>query len=239
MKHLLKHLPEVRRRLQGFGRVLLGLDYDGTLTPIRPAPELAVLSPSGYAVLTRLQQKSAVILAILSGRSLQDIKSKVPLPQVWFGGSHGLELEGPGHRFVHPEALSFKAVLRRIKEELSPWVNIFPGLLLESKPYSLAVHYRQVSARMFPDLKRNFNTWRRAYKNIAECLPGKKVWELKPRIAWDKGRAFRYIMDYESRRLPAGECYPLLLHFRSPFLLPHHSFRRAAISFSKPRFDGK
>ncbi len=76
--------------------LLLLLDYDGTLVPIRDRAEKARPSPELLETLTRLGQQGDVDVAILSGRALPELRRLLPLDGIFRSGCHGAEIEGPG-----------------------------------------------------------------------------------------------------------------------------------------------
>ena len=82
MPHMLNVWPSVSRRLAEAGRVLLLFDYDGTLTPIVPKPEDAVLSPRVKGLLAELAATDGYLAGIVSGRSLADLRERA--------GHHGV-----------------------------------------------------------------------------------------------------------------------------------------------------
>src|SRR5207249_10535375 len=90
---------------EGAGLIAI-FDYDGTLTPLVATPEAAVLAPSVRATLGRLAGSERARLAILSGRGLSDLKARVALDGVVYGGCHGLEIAGRHPRLRHPRARS-------------------------------------------------------------------------------------------------------------------------------------
>ncbi len=80
------------------------LDYDGTLTPLVASPGAATLAPSVRGTLARLAGCERTRLAILSGRGLADLRARVALEDVVYGGCHGLEIAGRDLHFRHPRA---------------------------------------------------------------------------------------------------------------------------------------
>lgn len=88
----------------GTGRILLGLDFDGTLSEIVDSPGKAVLSFDTRRLLRALIRRSDIKVAVLSGRALEDIKKRVGLPGVYYAGNHGLQIDGPGLQWTHPHA---------------------------------------------------------------------------------------------------------------------------------------
>ncbi len=128
-------------------RVLLGLDFDGTLAPIVARPSQARMRPSTRRLLARAA--ALYPAAVISGRALADVASRVRgIPLQAVVGNHGLEpAAAPG---------IFEQVARRWRPVLEELVRAHPGTELEDKRYSLALHYRRSRARkrVLSDLER-------------------------------------------------------------------------------------
>src|SRR6185369_7932443 len=85
-------------------------------------------------------------VAILSGRDLADIRSRVGIPGIWYAGSHGFELTGPDGTYHQNEAAAaFVPILERAAGELSRRLGQIPGVRVEHKRFAVAVHYREVA----------------------------------------------------------------------------------------------
>jgi trehalose-6-phosphatase len=87
-------LPDLQGRL-GAERILIASDFDGTLAPLAPTPDAAVILPAARASLDRLSRLPGVTVAVISGRALAGVRQKVDLPVLIYAGNHGLEMEGP------------------------------------------------------------------------------------------------------------------------------------------------
>lgn len=168
------------------------LDYDGTLTPIVARPELAVLSDAMRATLVRLAERCPV--AIVSGRDRADVARLVGLDGLVYAGSHGFDIAGPGGlRKEHERAAAFLPALDRAEERLRREVAGIDGALPERKKFAIAVHYRLVAEEEVARIER-------AVAAVAAAIPelrrsaGKKVFELRPRIDWDKGKAVLWLL---------------------------------------------
>lgn len=172
-------------------RVLLLLDFDGTLVPIRDDPALCAMSSDVKGTLGRLARSDKCRIAVLSGRSLSDLRRKVPLPGIYLSGSHGLEISGPGIRYTHPGAFETKMEIDKVRRDLETEVKGIEGTVIETKTFSFAIHYRTVCTESIPFLKKAFH--KTAAKAIAKgtirISRGKKVLELVPNVLCNKGTA--------------------------------------------------
>jgi trehalose 6-phosphate synthase/phosphatase len=100
------------------------LDYDGTLAPIAPHPDLAVLPPETKKVLQRLSHHSDVYVAIISGRNVENVKKMVGIEGITYAGNHGLEILHPdGTKFVHPMPVEYEDRVSGLLKELQDSVS--------------------------------------------------------------------------------------------------------------------
>ncbi len=196
LKHLLSAWSEVAKQVADAKRVLLLTDYDGTLTPITETPELATLPEGTRLVLEALAKQYRFRVGIISGRALADLKDKVGIKGIIYAGNHGLEIEGPGISFLNPLAQELRPLMRVIHYVLSRYLEAIKGAFVEDKGLSLSVHYRLTSQHRLADVERIVKKavgGVEAAGQIKIC-PGKKVYELMPAVAWDKGKAVRLLM---------------------------------------------
>ena len=186
------------------------LDYDGTLTPIVQRPELAVISQEMQDALQSLSQKYTT--TIVSGRMREDVEKLVGIKGLVYAGSHGFDISGPGISMVEPRAKEAIPLITEITKQLSGGLKDIPGILIEEKKFSVAVHYRLVDQQylsrikeLVDDLIQNNNCSLRP-STIAQdgalskieglrLMCGKKVFEILPKIDWDKGRAISWVMQ--------------------------------------------
>lgn len=196
MEHLLSAWPKVAEQLRSARHILLLLDYDGTLTPIVERPELANLPKSARQLLQALARQRRFKLGVISGRALADLKAKVGISNIVYAGNHGLEIEGPGITFVNPLAEEFRPVLRLMHYVLSQALGAIKGVLVEDKGLTLSVHYRQVAADKSTEVKSIFNRIAQGAATLGKIriTSGKKVYEIRPAVAWDKGKAVKMLM---------------------------------------------
>lgn len=183
---------EVLTRCAQASRVLLALDYDGTLVPIVARPEDAKPSVFVLSLLAELVHLPAVSVAIISGRSLSDLCALLPIPGLMYVGTHGAELRtrsGEIQFLVPPEALL--SVMNRLQSEVLPLIGGIPGLALERKQYALALHYRLAAPDDSEQVLQQLQAVIKAYQQQGlpiEVVHGKKVIEVRA-AGINKGRA--------------------------------------------------
>lgn len=188
----LSEWPALAARLAGRPLAVF-LDYDGTLTPIVSRPDEALLSEGMRQTLRRLS--AAWPTQILSGRGLADVRSMVGLDSLGYAGSHGFDIAGPHgsllRREIEPGLVS---EVQRATEALRGRTDGIPGALVEDKRFSVAVHYRLVAEARIPELERLVGEVLVSHPRLKKAH-GKKVFELRPAIDWDKGKALSWLQE--------------------------------------------
>ena len=176
----------------GWTKLCLLLDYDGTLAPHGEHPDLTILPEETRAVLQRLADMPEVFIAVITGRSIPDIKMKVNIKNLTYAGNHGIDIRHPdGTRFVPPlpEEVEEKAswLLQRLQAECCE-----AGAWVENKGVVLALHHEAWSQRANIHSERKEALLGRARQLITEAgfrvgmSDGGNVTEAKPGIKWDK-----------------------------------------------------
>jgi len=170
-------------------RAAVLLDVDGTLAPIVARPELAAVPEETRAEVRRLAGRYRLV-ACVSGRTGEEAGRLVGVEGVVYVGVHGLELA--------PEAEPWRDALRPFASESWPWV--------EDKGLTVAFHWREADDEAAA---------RRTLESIAERARaagleahwGRKVLELRPPVAADKGTAVRTLLSERGlqRALYAGD----------------------------------
>jgi trehalose 6-phosphate phosphatase len=208
MRYVFEAWDSLSAQIKSSKRLLLLFDYDGTLTPIVESPEAAVLSDRVRLMLRMLSQKKNATVGIVSGRALGDLQSRVGLPNIIYAGNHGLEIEGPRMSFLHPVAEEIKATLHVMYAILKKALAGIPGAFVENKGLTLSVHFRQVGDReQEGEVTHIFNRIVGVAKmlNKVKITSGKKVFEIRPPVSWDKGKAIKMMIE----RNGDGEVLPV------------------------------
>lgn len=145
-------------------------------------------------------------VAVLSGRALSDLRARVGVAGVVYGGCHGLEIAGAGWRFHHPRARARElAAARRLLVGRAAFI---PGMRVEWKRLALSLHDRRVAPQ-------RRNTVRALAADVVHRWPalamisGNRVYDFVPRVGWDKGAAVRWIAR---RARPAVGSRPTVLY---------------------------
>jgi trehalose-phosphatase len=188
-------IPSALEHVQEIGgataRVAVFLDYDGTLTPIVSHPEDAWLSDSMRQVLGELAARAPV--AILSGRDLNDVRRRVDLDGIVYAGSHGFDIAGAGG-LRRELGTAYLSVLATAEAELREALDEIPGAQLERKHFSVAAHYRNVKENDAFRVALAVDAVAARHRGLRR-INGKKVYELLPRIEWDKGKAVKWLLE--------------------------------------------
>lgn len=129
-------------------------DFDGTLSPIVADRTAARLHPASFELLGDLSADPRNRVAVLSSRDLDDLAARVAVPRVILGGASGLAWRTPGgHRVLPGEATERK--LEEARNRVFPLLGrlgAFPGVEIEDKRWSVAVHYRAILPDAMPML---------------------------------------------------------------------------------------
>jgi trehalose 6-phosphate phosphatase len=173
------------------------LDIDGTLLDLARTPREVWVPPGLAATLHALHQRTGGALALVSGRSLNDI-DLIFAPDRFPGvGGHGAELR----LSTDSEAVATHAppMDKELKRRLAAIARLSPGILLEDKGYSLALHYR-LAPHAEKAIYEAVSLIRADLPYAAiEILPGKCVCEIK-QAGFDKATGVRELMNHEPFR---------------------------------------
>jgi len=178
-------------RLRQWERGLVLLDYDGTLVPFAPRPELARPGRRLLGLLRELAAADSIRVGVVSGRRIEDLERLLPVAGLYLAGGHGAVVAAPGRpRLFLVDRRAAAAAVRRLESALPEALASLPGVLVENKGTSLALHTRNATRRAAASARRRFrrtaSAWVRA--GTFEVIRGDQVLEARP-LGADKGRA--------------------------------------------------
>jgi len=192
LPHALADHERLRERLAGRQPAVF-LDYDGTLTPIIDRPEDAVISESMREAVRGLAGRCTV--CVVSGRDRPVVQSLMGVDDLVVAGSHGFDIWSPeGGAIEHQAAAGSEELLERVTSRLRDELDPIDGALIEPKKASVAVHYRLVSEEERPAVEAVVERLLAEYAEELKVTPGKMVYELQPKLDWDKGKAVLYLL---------------------------------------------
>jgi trehalose 6-phosphate phosphatase len=197
----------IERELGSSQRLSLFLDYDGTLTPIAPTPEDAVLSARAANILKVLARTPGLRVAIVSGRSLEQIRRTIPRMSITIAANHGLQIAHGGRIWTHPFALRCIPVLAAVRTSLERKLRRISGIRLEDKGVVLTVHLRHVGRDDQPAVKSAVREVTKPFYAMLRLTTGKMVLEVRPAVDWDKGDAILRLLSLRRK----GLSFPLFI----------------------------
>ncbi|HZS38943.1 MAG TPA: trehalose-phosphatase [Polyangia bacterium] len=181
--------PSLVEWARGRAHLHVFADFDGTLAPIAPRPDLSSLPERARAALERLVARPRTAVAMVSGRPADTLARLVPVAGVIYVGNHGMEVASANGRWEDPIAAAARPAVERLGARIAELAAQTPGAVLERKGLSLSLHTRLVEDE---DRRERLE---RAVARLADAEPalarsgGKRIVELRPRGAANKGSA--------------------------------------------------
>ncbi|KAJ6990891.1 trehalose-phosphate phosphatase J [Populus alba x Populus x berolinensis] len=182
-------------------QIVMFLDYDGTLSPIVDDPDKAFMSKQMRATVRKLARFFPT--AIVSGRCRDKVYNFVRLAELYYAGSHGMDIKGPakgskykkgGDGVVFQAASEFLPMIDEVYEELVEKTKTTPGAKVENNKFCLSVHYRCVDEKKWSGLAQVVKSVLKEYPKL-RLTQGRKVLEIRPTIKWDKGKALEFLLE--------------------------------------------
>lgn len=191
-------LPSALERLDrlvervGRGPVALFLDYDGTLTPIVDDPKEAVLAPETRRAIEELRDRCPV--AIVSGRDLDEVREMVGIDDIHYAGSHGFDILEPDGTH-HVRGRRYLPALQRSADTMQRRLDGIRGAWVERKRFAVAVHFRTLEDADDDDRIESVVDEVVGQEPTLQKIAGKKIFELRPALEWDKGRTISWMLE--------------------------------------------
>jgi trehalose 6-phosphate phosphatase len=191
LPHALRDNQQFAQRLAG-RRPVVFLDYDGTLTPLVDRPEDAIISESMRDAVRKLAERTTV--CVVSGRDRPIVTRWLDIDGLVVAGSHGFDIGGARDATVRYDAVTgFDNLLSTVTDRLRIEVEPVPGALVEPKRFSVAVHYRLVAPPEHRHVKAVVDALLADYPDQLTVTGGKMVFEIQPKVGWNKGKAVHYL----------------------------------------------
>lgn len=186
MRHAFECWSEIAGRLNAAGKIALFLDFDGTLTRIRPRPEEVLLQGSTRRALSVLADSPRFRVSVISGRKYADIRARIRVPGIHYLGLYGWD-NGSGE----PLTETSRSLLACVKSMLGGALVNNPGIWIEDKDQIIAVHYRNERYAVLRETRRLLHHALRGFDDHLRIVAGKNVLEIVPSELEDKGAAVR------------------------------------------------
>ncbi|CAD6225167.1 unnamed protein product [Miscanthus lutarioriparius] len=184
-------------------RIVMFLDYDGTLSPIVDDPDAAFMSETMRMAVRSVAKHFPT--AIVSGRCRDKVFEFVKLAELYYAGSHGMDIKGPAKAssrhakakakgVVFQPASEFLPMIEEVHERLVETTRCIPGAKVENNKFCVSVHFRCVHEKMWGELSESVKAVLREYPKL-RLTQGRMVLEVRPTIKWDKGKALEFLLD--------------------------------------------
>ncbi|GJN10966.1 hypothetical protein PR202_ga29117 [Eleusine coracana subsp. coracana] len=207
-------------------QIVMFLDYDGTLSPIVEDPDRAVMSEEMRDAVRGVAKHFPT--AIVSGRCRDKVFNFVKLHELYYAGSHGMDIKGPtvqsNNVEASAEAVHFQAgseflpVIEEVYRTLTSKMEPIPGAKVEHNKFCLSVHFRCVQEEEWESLNQEVRSVLKEYPDL-KLTHGRKVLEIRPSIKWDKGKALEFLiksLGYAGR----SDVFPYTLVMIAPTRTP-------------------
>ncbi|KAK7351175.1 hypothetical protein VNO77_10429 [Canavalia gladiata] len=182
-------------------KIVVFLDYDGTLSPIVTDPDKAFMTRKMRATLKGIARHFPT--AIVTGRCRDKVYNFVKLAELYYAGSHGMDIKGPT-KSQSPKKGNNKGVLFQPASQFLPMIdevykillektNSVPGAKVENNKFCLSVHFRCVDEKSWAPLAEKVKLVLNEYPQL-RLTQGRKVLEIRPAIKWDKGKALEFLL---------------------------------------------
>ncbi|KAL6598528.1 hypothetical protein ACP70R_046227 [Stipagrostis hirtigluma subsp. patula] len=183
-------------------QIVMFLDYDGTLSPIVDDPDAAYMSDTMRRAVRSVAKHFPT--AIVSGRCRDKVFDFVKLAELYYAGSHGMDIKGPAKASRHTKAKpkrvlfqpasEFLPMIQQVHESLIEKTKCIPGAKVENNKFCVSVHFRCVDEKSWSTLADMVKSVLKDYPKL-KLTQGRMVFEVRPTIKWDKGKALEFLLE--------------------------------------------
>jgi trehalose 6-phosphate phosphatase len=186
VSRLLPQWDRVAARIRDHSRVVIFLDFDGTLVDIAPRPELVRLRPAARRILQRLAFHPRATLVVVSGRRRSELLEHIGIRGMHYFGLYGWERNA---KCALPAKL--RAALKRAHVRLTQGLRAHPAVWIENKRSTLSIHLLDVSAADQKLLRPKIRAWLKPFGRVLRFEENIRDVEVLPRSIPGKGLAVR------------------------------------------------
>ncbi|EAZ06967.1 hypothetical protein OsI_29208 [Oryza sativa Indica Group] len=183
-------------------KIVMFLDYDGTLSPIVDDPDSAFMSDTMRRAVRSVAKHFPT--AIVSGRCRDKVFEFVKLAELYYAGSHGMDIKGPAKASRHNKAKAkgvlfqpaseFLPMIEQVHDSLIERTKCIPGAKVENNKFCVSVHFRCVDEKSWSTLADIVKAELKDYPKL-KLTQGRMVFEIRPTIKWDKGKALEFLLE--------------------------------------------
>lgn len=205
--------------------VAIFLDYDGTLSPIVEDPDCAYMSDEMRITVKEVAANFPT--AIITGRRRDKVYEFVHLAELYYAGSHGMDIMGPaegcnGYRadglqvkdskgndvVLFQPASEYLALMDEVCALLKERTKKYHGARVDHNKYCATLHFRCVKEENWLALAEEVQAILKEYPELT-LTQGRKVLELRPAIEWHKGKALEFLL--EALGLDSSKVFPIYI----------------------------
>jgi len=127
----------------------------------------------------------------------------VKLAELYYAGSHGMDIKGPAKGSRHTRAAKgvlfqpasqFLPMIEQVHESLVEKTRSIPGAKVENNKFCVSVHFRCVDEKSWSALAETVKSVLKEYPKL-KLTQGRMVFEVRPSIKWDKGKALEFLLE--------------------------------------------
>lgn len=185
--------------------VAIFLDYDGTLTPIVNNPDAAHMSEHMREAVRRIARLFPT--AIISGRGREKVEQFVQLKELFYAGSHGMDIAGPKIKKIDGKigdeedeagatfqpAAQYEPLMMMLAEKLWNAIKTIPGSTVENNKFCVSVHFRNCAPKDYDLVTAAVDRVMAEHQDL-HVTRGRKVLEVRPKMDWNKGSALLHLV---------------------------------------------
>jgi trehalose 6-phosphate phosphatase len=193
--HLFAQWEQIARKIRGKKRVVVFLDFDGTLVRIAPMPDSVRMEDQTRDVLRKLAAHPKVTLAVISGRQRAELQHYIGVRKVKYMGLYGWESNG-NEKLPFPVRLALARTLVELLAELPA----YPGVWIEPKRSSFSVHLKTASNETQKQVRRQVRKRVKPLRETLQVMANLRDVEVAPVSIGDKGIAVRKFLEEPAMR---------------------------------------